>query len=597
MRGSQNRPVGALLLIFAAAVSGQDAPHTLADRLESGAASASQENPADLRAAFEVLRDRGAEFAKQYDAASGLKTDLVALEVADALHDASLQAATLQSVALMLYRLGRNEEALEKYQAGLKIAQQLGEKERQARMWRGISNAQAVLSRVREAQEAQFNAMHLFQELDNQKEVADCMIDLAVEYSHMGQNQLGADYYKRGLELAEVLKEPVTIDRALAGLGALYSIQGDYAVALSYLERVQHASGSTMGDKRSRAYFDSRLASVYMKLGRPEAQEVLQRGLRAAREVKDLRLTAWFLIALASDEEEETKERESLAGFLEIGQIYEQLGDPDLRSWALSMAARRYRQLHDAAQAVAYAEKAVALARPSVEPEYIAMAALELGRAYNAADRKAEAKQSLQSSVNALESWRAGIAGGQSSGANFFDERLSAYRELLSMKAEDGESFGALEIAERLKARRLLDVIRQGKVDQDRPLSPEEKEREQALAREAARWNAAISKPAPAAQDKASFEKAARDLEAYRTELYSTHSRLRERRGTSDVVTEAGIQSLLPGPGALLVEYAFGSKESWAFVITRGEGNKPRVSVEEASFKRRGPGSPRGGIS
>ena len=349
------------------------------------------------------------------------------------------------------------------------------------------------LSRLREAEQAQLNAMHLFQELDFQKEVADCMIDLAVEYSHMGQNQVGAEYYKRGLELAEALKEPVSIDRALEGLAALYSIQGDYAVALSYLERVQHASGSTLGDKRSRAYFDSRLASVYMKLGRPEAQEVLQRGLQAAREVKDLRLTAWFLIALASDEEEEKKERESLAVFLEIAQTYEQLGDPDLRSWALSMAARRYRQLHDTAQAVVFAEKAAALARSSVEPEYIAMTALELGRAYNAAGRRAEAKQSLQASVNALELWRAGIAGGQSSGANFFDERLSSYRELLRMKAEDGESFGALEIAERLKARRLLDVIRDGKVDQDRSLSPEEKEREQALAREAARWTAAIS--------------------------------------------------------------------------------------------------------
>jgi CHAT domain-containing protein len=213
------------------------------------------------------------------------------------------------------------------------------------------------------------------------------------------------------------------------------------------------------------------------------------------------------------------------------------------------------------------------------------MTSLELGRAYDAAGRRAEAKQALQASVNALESWRAGIAGGESSGANFFDERLSSYKELLSMRARDGEFLGALDIAERLKARRLLDVIRDGKVDQDRPLSSEEKEREQALAREAARWNLAMSKPASTAQDKSSFEKAARDLEAYRTELYTAHSRLRDRRGTPELVTETEIQSLLPGPGALLVEYAFGNKETWVFTVARGEGNKPRVRSTKLALK------------
>jgi hypothetical protein len=104
------------------------------------------------------------------------------------------------------------------------------------------------------------------------------------------------------LELAEALKEPVVIDRALQGLGALYAVQGDYAVALSYLERVRHTSGSSLGDKRAEAYFDSKLGTVYMKLGRPEAHDVLERGLLVAREVKDQRLMAWFLIALAPDD-------------------------------------------------------------------------------------------------------------------------------------------------------------------------------------------------------------------------------------------------------------------------------------------------------
>ena len=417
--------------------------------------------------------------------------------------------------------------------------------------------------------------------------MADCLVDLAVEYERMGQNQLGADLLQaRDWNFAEALKQQVTVDRALEGLAALYSIQGDYPVALSYLERVRHVSGSSLGDKRAEAYFDSEVeAAFYMKLGRLLRRMMFSRvrGLQAAREVKDLRLQAWSPDRARAWRATTLRNCASpwTTSIEKISRIYEQLGDPDTLAWSLSMAARRYRQLHEAPQAVACAERAVEVSHQSVEPQYIAMTWLELGRAYSGVGRRGEAKHALLKSVEALESWRTGIAGGHSSGTNFFDERLTSYRELISMRAHDGEALGALEIAERLRARRLLDVIRQGKVDQDSPLSVQEKDREQGLAREAAHWNVALAKPTATAQDKASFEKAARDLETYRTELYTTHARLRDRRGASELITPAGIESLLPNSEALLVEYAFSGRETFLFTISRGEGNKPRVK----SFK------------
>jgi CHAT domain-containing protein len=247
--------------------------------------------------------------------------------------------------------------------------------------------------------------------------------------------------------------------------------------------------------------------------------------------------------------------------------------------------------LNEPKQALSEAEQAVELVRNSTQPEYRAMSLLELGRAYRAVGRREEAEQALGNSITVVESWRSQIAGGQPNGTNFLELLSSRYRELMSMRAEDGADLEALQIAEKMRARRLLDVIKDGQVDQDRPQSGEEKTREQALAREAARTNAAISKPGATAQDRAAFAKAARDLEAYRTELYTTHSRLRDRRGDSELITADGIQALLPDPGALLVEYAFGEKETFVFTIARG-GGKPRVkavrlNVAEQSLGRR----------
>lgn len=558
----------------------QDTGATLADRIEAGS-SFGQESSEDLKAALTVLRTRSLEFANVYDAARALKSERAALRIAEALKDKSAITSILQSIGLMLYRQGKNEEALDTYRIGLKLAEDQDDKEHQARMWRGISNAQAALSRLQEAQDAQRNALNFFQAIDNQAEVANCLVDLAVEYSHMGQNQAGAEHYKRGLELAEAIQAPVIVDRALEGLAALYTVQGDYDVALSYLERVQHAPGSSLGDRRAEAYFYSKLGNLYLKTSHPATKETLNHGLQLAREVNDLRLAAWFLEALAGGSDAPEAAEESLREFDELVRIYRQLGEADQQAWALSMAAQRHITLKQMGEAVADGEKAVEILRDSVQPEYRTMAFLQLGRAYRATGKREEAEQALRESMGIVESWRKGIAGGQLNGAKFLDPLLGSYQELMSMRVEDGAALDALQIAERLKARRLLDVIREGKLDQDRPLSPEEKEHEQALAAEAAQWNVRLSKPGFTPQDKAAFEKAARDLGAYRAELFTAHSSLRNRRGETELITESGLQSLLPGSNALLVEFAFGAKESFVFTVSRGEDGHPRVTAKK----------------
>ena len=65
----------------------------------------------------------------------------------------------------------------------------------------------------------------------------------------------------------------------------------------------------------------------------------------------------------------------------------------------------------------------------------------------------------------------------------------------MDLRAEQGDVLEAIQLSEQVRGRRLLDAMAEGKVDPQQSLTAEEKQREQALAREAAHWNAELSRP------------------------------------------------------------------------------------------------------
>ena len=144
-------------------------------------------------------------------------------------------------------------------------------------------------------------------------------------------------------------------------------------------------------------------------------------------------------------------------------------------------------------EAAAAAEQSVEVARKVGSPLILAGALVEAGRAYRDLGRKADAELALRESVKWMELQRSEMSGGQASGASFLDGRESQYSSLMDLRAAAGDALAAIQISEQVRARWLLDAMAQGKVDPQQPLTAQEKERERALAHEAARWNAQLS--------------------------------------------------------------------------------------------------------
>src|SRR5262249_3686399 len=117
----------------------------------------------------------------------------------------------------------------------------------------------------------------------------------------------------------------------------------------------------------------------------------------------------------------------------------------------------------DAAGALAEAQRAADLARRHGRLEDLWPALLAAGRARRALGQVDEAERGLRAAVAAVEELRAHAVGPESDRAAFLVPRVAPYQELVALLAAAGRPWDALAVAERSKARVLLDVLAGGR--------------------------------------------------------------------------------------------------------------------------------------
>jgi CHAT domain-containing protein len=246
----------------------------------------------------------------------------------------------------------------------------------------------------------------------------------------------------------------------------------------------------------------------------------------------------------------------------------------------LGEVAERYVELKQPETALRYAEQGAALARKINSAAASWWPLSSAGRAYQALGRRAEAERSYGESVEILEKWSSQIAGGDNQGLRFFEQNGWPFYQLLTMKLEDGEVETALQLAERAKARRLGDVVAAGHARITQAMTDEEKKQEEALSREVARLNEAGAKA------KAEFDKASRELEAFRAQLYTAHPELQVHRGDAPPARVADLGPLVTDARTLLVEYAILHETLAIFTVERGADGAPKLGLERVPLKQ-----------
>jgi len=540
----------------------------------------------------------------QYDEAHEAYQQSLALAVA--MNDRTTMAGLWKRLAALHKLLGRYDNALAEIEQGLYVARELEDTYELASNLAIKGNIYMESGRYAEGAEIYQQALALAEKGQATIVIDACLNNLGIIYRIQGDHRRALEYLQKSLKLAEAVGDQNGIAQTLNSIGIVYQIQGDQDVAIEYYNR----SLALLGDAKGRTTVDV-LQNIGDALVRQEnyaqALQFYGRVLALAEASQDQPARARALLGLGEVYYQTQKYEEAAERFNQVLTLNVRSLNNEALEALLNLGNIRYRQ-SDYAQALELANRAGALNREFESKEMTAAIGELRGKVYVAMNNPWKAREAFDESIAALESLRSGSMIGERGQSLFFERRLAAYHGALSLLIQQGRPMEALVFAERSKARVILDVLRNGRVDIHRALTAEERRQENDFKdsllglnrRLAQARQSADGQPQKIAQLREQLEKARLNFEVFLTAAYAAHPELKVQRGEAPVIQAQDLAALLPDANTALLEYVVTEDKTYLFVITKAAGklaadvqdytldiNRDELSRQIEGFRRR----------
>lgn len=356
-------------------------------------------------------------------------------------------------------------------------------------------------------------------------------------HKELGDRKKAADHFERGHKAALLTKDGRAIGHALHDLGGMpSSFDSDWKGALPfYLEAVKVRR--VAGDKQGLAFSLDAAGEMESTLLDPIALERHAEAILLRREIGSVRGEAQTLTSWGSAYGRLNRPAEAMEPLRQAVKLFVQLGDVTWEAYAYYRLGRAELMAKHYPEAVAWAEKALALSESLRE-----RIASEDRRAY----------------------YSAGVR-------KYYDLWVAAAALQSQVKGERVWFEKALEASERARARSLLDFLML--VDADRPagqqalLTEEDTLRAQIreLENEARRFRATASPDAGAPPQEAELELKLAAYEKLRSKVQAADPKVASL-STLPLPTLAEVEALV-GADTLVVEYFLGRNGAYALVL------------------------------
>jgi CHAT domain-containing protein/Tfp pilus assembly protein PilF len=528
----------------------------------------------------EMLVNLGTAYPILGDNERALAAATAAVERYRSLDDLPGEATALSSLGHVHLRTGGLEEAEETFARALALNRQLGARSGEGRT---LANLGMVLSRrgeMKAAAEAYTAALEVARETGDRGAQAVALNNLSSVYQVMGEPTRSLERYQEVLDLVREDGDARGKAFVLNNIGALYQSFGQPNEALPNLRDAAELF-ERVGDRPAEARAYDNIGGALLALGRPrEAVEETERGLAVARELND--------------------ERQEAAGLVTLARAYRELNDGlralVLAEQALAVARRASLRIAEGTALQTVGDIHLAIGQPvaALEPLHGALAIhrevgsrpaeaetlLRLARAERALGRLDDARRDLEAAVEIIESVRAAVAIQElratylASKQGYYEEWIGLLMDLHRARPNDRWDARAFAVAERARARTLLDALAEVEAEVRSGLDPELAAEEERL-RYRLNLRERDHQRAVTAGDQAAAAGAARDLSALTREYRALEERIRNSSPRyADLVQPqpldaSVIQAAVLDPNTLLLQYSLGQAESWLWAVNR----------------------------
>ena len=373
---------------------------------------------------------------------------------------------------------------------------------------------------------------------------------------------------------------------ALWDLAIIYGQQNNPEQALAHLERA-YSLAQELGDTLTVAMLRHDMALQYKRFGNYQrALEIYQELLKQVEAFGDTGGAAMVRDQIGRIYAEQGRYEEALKYHREALAGLEAANKKRATVITLNNISAVYLRQKNYSEALSTSQQAISLARETERKGDIYAALTNLGYAQLGLNRLADAQQSFSEAVSIVEVLRGQAAGGVEESQRYFEGGMGAHHGLLSVLIKQNRPEDSLFLAERAKARALLDMLQQGRVSIHKTMTAAEQQEEQRLKSELTRLNKQLARVTHADNEvETQLEKARLNYEAFQNALYAAHPELKTQRGEAPIINAKELAELLPDSSSVLLEYVVTDENTYVFAITK-PAEKAEIQVYTLPIKQ-----------
>ena len=435
----------------------------------------------------------------------GLKTLLRAQEVLQAAGETRDDATLLTNLAVYSHNDG--DAALSYYEQALQLWRKQGDSYGETRARTNLAIHWLVMEEREKALEQFQQILPFWQNLNNQRAIADTLFPMGQIYDAYGEWQKALEVYEQALAIFRSVKYYRGEGQTLIELGLIYQRLGVPTRWLDYTRQALEL-WRKLGDRVFLAGTLINLGSAESTAGDPQrAIEYFQEAIKLAQELKDRKAEALARRELGRHQARMRNYQDALQSYDQSLTISAVAGDHNREAITRLAVGESYHALQQFDEAAKYYAQALIIARENKNPD--TESAILFRQAENEQRRGnlVLARTLIEESLHLEESLRASLISpdARTSYFAYTQHMYQLYIDLLMQqhKAEPAKEWQAqaLEASERHRARGLLDLLVESRVDFRQSVDPALLERERTIARrlhEKARSNATTPESAAA---------------------------------------------------------------------------------------------------
>ncbi len=483
-----------------------------------------------------------------------------ALPIVKAIGSKKGEAYVLNMVGAAYWDTGMPGKALQSWQEALAIHKDIGDKGGQAAALSTIGNVYLNRGQLQEALKFYLQALPLHREVGNRQFEATTLNNIGTVCLDTGELQKALAYYLQALPIYSGIGDRLGEARMLTNVGNVYLSAGQPQTALEFEVRALPMYRD-VGNRPGEAYTLNRMGSVCSETG--QSQKALAYYLRAlpiARGSGDRGDEARSLAGIAVVYFNTGKPKKALDYFRRSMVIRKDIGDVSGQSAALRNIGSALWRMGERQRAMEVYRQARSTYHATGDRQAEALTLHSIAIVDEKEGRLAAAQQNCQRAVQLIENVRENIGGLSEVKTAFLASHMGVYRRLVHVLLRENKIEEAFRVAQKTKARALLDLMSSGRVVLNASLTVHERDQEQELRGHAELLNRqmvregvnnALGAKRRFAALQVQLRQAESDLQTFEDSISARHPHLARKRAAA-AITLPELARLLPSDTALL---------------------------------------------